>query len=387
MKVCSISTSSTSANSRRGDRQLHRLTAVPADVLCGLSGGVDSAVAALLLVRAGLRVHAVTFSLWVDPAQRAENRCCSAEGLLAARRVAEQLGIAHELVDLGAAFFDRVVTGFVAAYAAGRTPNPCVRCNARVRIPALLRLADELGIPRVATGHYARMLGDPPRLHRARHESKDQSYVLAGVDPALLERVVFPLGELDKHTVRRLAREAHLESHSRPDSQEICFIPDNNYRRFVSSRVEARPGPIVDLEGNLLGHHAGIHHFTIGQRKGLGIAAPRPLYVVAIQAERATVVVGPAAALPVHTLEVRGITWHQDGPLPQEPTVQIRSTGVAVHARVLDARADVLLLDLAGRERAAAPGQTAVVYDGSRVVCAGTITRSGAGLLGPAAAT
>lgn len=343
-------------------------------ILVGLSGGVDSAVAALLLVRAGYHVSAVTFSLWTDPDCRGENRCCSADGILAARRTAEDLGIPHEVVDLSTAFFRDVVQPFVHAYEEGRTPNPCVACNAGVRVPALVRMADEMGCRLVATGHYARMVGTPPRLHRGRSEAKDQSYVLAGVQPILLERVRFPLGELSKDRVRSLAGLAGLEVGSRAESQEICFIPDNDHRRFLETRLMPRPGPIRDRCGREMGRHEGIHRYTIGQRKGLGLAAAEPLYVLEISGHDGALIVGPSHLLVVKRLLVRGLVWHRRPVSMRGLCVQIRSTGRAVPVSVLHHEDDLLELDLEGRERAAAPGQTAVLYSGDAVVCAGTIS-------------
>lgn len=349
-------------------------------MLVGLSGGVDSAVAALVLLEAGYRVHGVTFSLWTDSSLSAENRCCSAHALGSARQTAERLGIPHDVVDLADPFYRVVVEPFVATYAGGMTPNPCVACNARLRMPMLFRLAGQWGLDGIATGHYARLVGVPPRLHRARAEDKDQSYVLARVDPQVLESAHFPLGELDKAEVRARAKRAGLEVHGRAESQEICFIPDNDHRRFLSERLEHRPGPICDLNGRQIGHHAGIHRFTIGQRKGLGIAAAQPLYVVAIRGQDNAVIVGPAAVLEVRELEVRDITWHEPALLEQPLRVQIRSTGRPVAAEVLAWEGDGLRLGLRGSERAAAPGQTAVIYHGDQVVCGGVIVSSWSGL-------
>ncbi len=236
--------------------------------LVGLSGGVDSAVAALLLLQGGLRVEAVTFALWSDPACNRPNLCCSAESILAARATAQQLGIEHHLVDLADPFLREVVEPFVEEYARARTPNPCVRCNAYLRFPVLRSLADRRRLSHLATGHYARLSGNPPRLRRAMVAGKDQSYVLAQVLPRLLAGSLFPLGGLSKAQVREVALRAGLPVHSRPESQEACFIPDNDYRRFLRTRVDPRPGAIVDLSGQEIGRHRSLFDFTVGQRKG-----------------------------------------------------------------------------------------------------------------------
>lgn len=342
-------------------------------VVLGLSGGVDSAVAALLLLRAGFRVHAVTFRLWTDPSVGQEKGRHPAGDLTAARRVAQQLHIPHSEIDLSARFIRDVVEPFVATYAKGWTPNPCAECNVSVRFPALLAVADRLRAAHAATGHYARMAGHPPHLCKARSPARDQSYFLARVRPDLLARFLFPLGDLDKAEVRKLARKADLAACDRPESQEICFIPDNNYERFLAGRFKPRPGPVLDQNGTLLGSHTGIHRFTVGQRRGLGIAAGSPLYVIDIRSADNAVVVGPREALAVHRLVVCGLTWH-DAALPSSGlTVQIRSNGRPVPAVALHAGPDRIELDLQGQEKAAAPGQTAVVYADGRVVCAGTI--------------
>lgn len=340
--------------------------------LIGLSGGVDSAVAALLLVRAGLRVEAVTLSLWSDPACRQPNLCCSAESILAAREIAQMLGIEHHLLDMEEPFLREVVEPFVQEYAHARTPNPCVRCNARLRFPALRRLADERGLSHLATGHYARLAGEPPRLRRAADRSKDQSYVLAQVPPPLLAGTLFPLGGCTKTQVRRLARESGLPVHSKPESQETCFIPDNNYRRFLRTRVEPRPGPITDLAGKPLGSHDSFFDFTVGQRKGLGIAAPEPLYVVRIEEGEARVVVGPARALAIGGMAVTDIVRHREQREGRPLTVQFRSSGGAAPALMEPAEGG-LRVSFPEGVRGVAPGQVAVGYDGDEVLWSGVI--------------
>lgn len=343
--------------------------------LVGLSGGVDSAVAALLLVQSGLRVVGVTFALWSDPTCDQPNLCCSAESILAARATAEQLSVEHHLLDLSHPFLREVVEPFVEEYARARTPNPCVRCNARLRFPALRSLADHLRLSHIATGHYARLSGDPPRLRRAAAREKDQSYVLSQVDAGLLADSLFPLGGFSKAQVRRLAREAGLPVHSRPESQEACFIPDNDYRRFLRTRVEPRPGAIVDVRGKEIGRHGSFFDFTVGQRKGLGIAAAAPLYVVALREQSAQVVVGPREALKVAGLVVRDVVCHRLPDGGEAVLLQFRSTGEAVPAR-FSAGAGRLHVSFAQPAVGVAPGQVAVAYEGEDVLWSGIIDRT-----------
>ena len=293
----------------RGPAPLSRpAQSTPATVLVAMSGGVDSSVAALLSRREGLQPVGVTFRLWSDPSCSVGAGCCSPETVLRARRVAHALGMPHVTVDLTDDFHRTVVDDFVKEYAAARTPNPCVACNYMLRFSALVELADRLGIERVATGHYARLLGTPRRLHRAADPAKDQAYVLARVASELLERVEFPLGELSKPEVRRLAKAAGLEVHDAEESQEICFIPDDDYRRFLTERLGVARGPIIDREGREFGAHEGAYRFTIGQRKGLGLAMGDPVYVSDIRADGA-VVVGPREELLVDEVVLRNVVW------------------------------------------------------------------------------
>ncbi len=222
---------------------------VPGGVLVGMSGGVDSAVTAMLVKEQGFRVVGITLRFWNDPRVADERSCCSPENVRRARRVAHSLGLPHISVDARSAFYDSVVEYFVAEYARGRTPNPCAKCNSRIRLGLLVDVAGRLGLERVATGHYARLVGSPPRLARGVDQSKDQSYVLAEVAPEILERMVFPLGEMRKPDVRALAAEAGLEGHSAPESQEICFVPDDDHRGFLAERLGELPGDIVDTSG------------------------------------------------------------------------------------------------------------------------------------------
>ena len=344
-------------------------------VLVGMSGGVDSAVAAFLLKRQGYGVVGITLTFWNDPGVADERSCCSPENVQRARRVAHSLGIPHVSVDAKDAFYAAVVQYFIAEYAAGRTPNPCAKCNSRVRLGLLAEVAARLGLDRVATGHYARLVGSPPRLARGVDETKDQSYILAEVAPEILEHLVFPLGGMRKPDVRRVAAEEGLEGHSAPESQEICFVPDDDHHRFLRERLGALPGDIVDTSGRVLGRHDGAYNYTIGQRRGLGIAAADPLYVVALDAESRRVIVGPAAEGLVGMVRVAGLVWHREpdaGPF----SIQVRSSGTALP--VADMVADELAaaVSLIAPARGVASGQTAVLYQGDRVVAAGTITQT-----------
>jgi len=350
-------------------------------VLVGMSGGVDSSVAALALSEQGYRVVGVTFRLWSDPACGGGQGCCSPETIVTARETAHRLGLPHLTVDLTGEFYRAVVDDFVTHYERAWTPNPCVSCNAFLRFEALVRLADRLGLRWVATGHYARKSGESG-LARGVDSSKDQSYVLAKVDPQLLARALFPLGDLNKAQTRALARTHGLEVHDRPESQEICFIPDDDYRRFLRERLGERPGDIVDPTGAHLGRHRGVYNFTVGQRRGLGLAAPQPLYVVALDPEERRVVVGGDEDAQVSTVWVADIVWHQPS-VPRSAWVQMRSSGAPLRAEVWAEEGD-LRLELPHPVRGIAPGQTAVLYDSLRVLAAGTIVRTEASLPGSA---
>lgn len=334
-----------------------------------MSGGVDSAVAASLLKRAGWEVVGVTLRLWSDPACTDPRTARTAEAQERAASVAQRVGVPHLVVDVEHEFYQTVVRYFVDEYASGRTPNPCCKCNARFRFRLFACLARSLGLKWVATGHYARMIGDPPGLARAVDRRKDQSYVLAEVSPELLERCLFPLGELHKSQVRAYAEECGLADLVSRDSQEICFVPDDDYRRFLRGHLEERPGPIVDRRGQVLGWHRAVYDYTIGQRRGLGLcSAGTPLYVVEILPEKATVVVGEADEALVQEVRLGNVVCHRAA---QQGLVeaQLRSSGEAAPAVLKDL--DWLML--CQPIRGVAPGQTAVVYQQDLVILAGTI--------------
>ena len=340
-------------------------------VVVGMSGGVDSAVAALELSHQGYRVVGATFRLWTDPVCARGRTCCSPETIRAARGSAHRLGLPHLTIDIGPLFRERVVEDFVREYSLARTPNPCVRCNADLRFEMLAAVADRLGIHWIATGHYARLEGTPPRLQRGADRVKDQSYVLAQVPPSLLARTLFPIGAMNKETSRGRARDAGLSVHDAPESQEICFIPDDDYRRFLRERLGERPGRIVGLDGTVLGRHDGLYNFTIGQRKGLGVASTEPLYVTRLRTEDGSVVVGPGPMLRVRHVLVDRLVRHR-ADLPARGMLQIRSSGEAIPAEFRD-EGHRVFVTLAGGARGVAPGQAAVLYDGECVILAGTI--------------
>lgn len=356
-------------------------TGLPLDagrVAVAMSGGVDSAVAAMLLRDRGLDVVGVTMRLWHDPgAAAAERSCCSPETVRLARAGARALGIPHLVLDVAEPFRAGVVEDFVAGYRAGRTPNPCVTCNGSVRFRILAQAAALLGAHGLATGHYARLEGGPagaaPAIARAADGAKDQSYMLAMLGPRVRERLRFPLGGLRKDEVRALARAAGLPAADAVESQEVCFVGEGGYVPFMrrTAGLEPRPGPIEDMGGRVLGTHAGYWAFTVGQRRGLGVAAPEPLYVLSTDPARNAVVVGPREALATRELALDGVRVH--GELGDDALeVRVRYRGRPLRGRAV-ADGSRLRVELIDPADGVAPGQTAALYRDGRLVAAGTI--------------
>ncbi len=350
--------------------------------LVAMSGGVDSAVAALLCGEAGETV-AVTLELWSDPENDAESSCCSASAVAQARSLAHAMGLPHFTLDLREEFRTGVVVPFIAGYGRGETPNPCVGCNGHVRLDAMIAFADRLGSSHLATGHYARTDEDAdpagPLLRAAADPAKDQTYMLAALAPSSLARMRFPLGALTKPQVRALAAEAGLPVAGKSDSQDLCFLAGTDRARFLArhGQIRSRRGPIVDEHGTVLAHHDGQHRFTVGQRRGLGVAGGSPLYVLNKDATGNVVTVGPLAALETDAVELRGVRLHR--PSERVDRVKLRYRSAPVPARMLDACAPgthrSTRLALEQPVRGVAPGQLACLMDGERVVGWGTITR------------
>ncbi len=341
----------------------------PGRVLIAISGGVDSAVAAHLCAeRSAEPPVAVTLELWRDEQNDAEGSCCSASAVQRARSLAHGLGLAHLTLDLREAFRAGVVEPWIAGHAAGKTPNPCVRCNGAVRLDAMLDLATRLGAAELATGHYARV-GDDGLLRAAVDPAKDQSYMLAALAPESVARMLFPLGEMTKPEVRQLAAGAGLSVAQTPDSQDLCFLAGTASDAFLARHggIPDRPGSIVDLDGIKVGSHNGAHGFTVGQRRGLEIGGvAEPLYVAATDAEANTVTVATRDQLHRSEVELTDVKLYR--PAESVDRARLRS-----HAPALECRLNGAVLELKKSAWAPAPGQTAVLLSGDRVVGCATI--------------
>ncbi|UFU02094.1 tRNA 2-thiouridine(34) synthase MnmA [Ruania suaedae] len=363
-------------------------------VLAALSGGVDSAVAAARAVDAGHDVVGVHMALSRSRAQHRNGSrgCCSIEDASDARRAADVLGIPYYVWDLSEEFEDTVVADFLSEYAAGRTPNPCVRCNQHIKFDALLDRGLALGFDAVATGHYARIVDAPHaggvrrELHRAGDAEKDQSYVLAVMGADRLARSLFPLGEVaSKDQVRAEAAERGLSVSAKPDSYDICFVADGDTQGFLRDRLGAAPGEVVDADGAVVGEHDGAYAYTVGQRRGLGLNRPaadgKPRYVLEVDPKANRVVVGPSELLSVTEISAGEVVWLADDVPAAEWTdvsVQVRAHGEPVDSRVM-LRDGELLTELGSPLRGIAPGQSIVVYQGSRVLGQGNIVKAGRG--------
>jgi tRNA-specific 2-thiouridylase len=363
----------------RADAQIARN---PHATLVAMSGGVDSAVAAHLTANDGPTM-AVTLELWSDGENDAERSCCSASAVAQARGLAHSMGLPHFTVDLRDEFRAGVVEPFIAGYAAGETPNPCVGCNGHVRLDAMLALADRLGCAALATGHYARTAehhdARGPVLRAAADPAKDQTYMLAALAPASLARLRFPLGGLHKTEVRHIAARAGLPVAAKADSQDLCFLAGTSRQRFLARHggIEQRPGSIITSNGTTLGGHQGQHGFTVGQRRGIGIQASQPLYVLDKDAATGNVVVGTKDELRAERVAIRAARLHRDG--SRVDRVKLRYRSRALRAQLIGGAAEgrhrSLVLDLQDPADSAAAGQLACLMDGDIVVGWGTIAR------------
>lgn len=357
-------------------------------IAIAMSGGVDSSTVAAVLQEQGHPIVGLTMQLWnqrrlpeLQGDGPKQHRCCSLDDVYDAKRVAQHLNFPHYVVNFEEQFEQRVVRPFVDQYLAGRTPIACTNCNTNVKFEPLLRMARQIGAERLATGHYARIRRNEEtgrwELLRARDESKDQSYFLWGLSQEQLSRSDFPLGELTKEEVRALARRTNLPVAEKPESMELCFVPMGNYVQFIQaysreaqiSRTSGE-GEIVTEDGVVVGHHNGVHNFTIGQRKGLGFAAGKPLYVLSLDTDKNRVIVGDDDSLRTTSCEVNGINW-VSCENPQQPIrarVKIRHKHEAADAKVEPVDTDTARITFDAPQRAITPGQGAVFYDGDRVL-------------------
>jgi tRNA-specific 2-thiouridylase len=335
--------------------------------LVAMSGGVDSTVAAVLLGQTHDEVVAVTLELWRDPENDAEASCCSASAVRSARAIAHQMGLPHFTLDLRAGFRAGVVDPWLAEHAAGLTPNPCVRCNGHVRLDAMVDFADRVGAATLATGHYARRTEDG-LLRAAADDAKDQTYMLAALGRRTLGRLRFPLGEITKPEVRAIAREHDLPVASKPDSQDLCFLAGTGRERFLARHggLREREGDVLDADGAVLGRHRGHFHYTVGQRRGLPVQRPEPLYVLDTDARANTITVGPREALDVQRVPLRGIRLHRDASA-------VDGVRLRYHARIVPCRLEPDGVALSEPFSAPAPGQTAVLLAGDVVIGCATI--------------
>ena len=349
-------------------------------VLVAMSGGVDSSVAAALLVEEGFEVVGVTMKTFCYTGEGDHGKtCCGLDGIADARRVADRLGIPHYVFDVEEDFTRDVIDDFVREYARGRTPNPCVRCNANTKFRDLMARGVQLDCRAIASGHYVRVEHGPDRsrLFRGADGNKDQAYFLWGLPAELLPRLLFPLGELTKPEVRERARRLGLVTAEKPESQEICFVPTGDYRDLLKKKLTPRhpalePGPLVALDGRVIGRHDGYAGFTVGQRRGLGGGFSEPLFVIEVRPDTREVVVGPREALEAGGVEVEETNWL--GPVPSAGSrvkIQIRHRAPGVDATVVQVEGEGVTLAFDEPQRAVTPGQSGVVFDDADAVLGG----------------
>lgn len=351
--------------------------AVEGRVLVAVSGGVDSAVAALRERERGADVVAVTVKLWADPDTDGTKACCSPEAVLGARSLTHELGIPHFTLDLEGPFRERVVGEFLRGYGEGRTPNPCVLCNGEVRIAAMVDLADRIGAECLVTGHYARVVEDEggALIGAGSDPAKDQSYMLAALPPEVVSKLRFPLADLAKAEVRAIAERGGLSVAKKPESQDLCFLAGQSKKDFLERHggLTDRPGPVVDDQGQRLGEHPGHHHFTVGQRRGLGVAATEPLYVLGTDAATNTVRVGGKRRLATDRVRLRNAVMHRDGARVDRVRLRYHTDPVPARVSAPAGRHERLEVELDRPFDGPAPGQAAVLMSGDVVVGHATI--------------
>ena len=350
-------------------------------VMVAMSGGVDSSVAADLLLKSGYEVAGATLDLMPCELEDNFGRCCGWSAVNDARQVASQLGIPHYVLNYQERFEKQVIDNFCAEYLQGRTPNPCIVCNRLIKFGDMLQQARAINMDYLATGHYARIQYDQQRqryiLYRGLDRHKDQSYVLYTLDQEQLAHVLFPLGEYSKPQIRAMARDLDLVVAEKAESQEICFVPDDDYARFVDERNPGciQPGPILNMQGEILGQHQGIAHYTVGQRRGLRLAQGHPVYVVALDPQRNAVIVGNNNEVFSHSCKATNLNWIAIEQLEgvMEAEAQIRYTAKPVRALLSKNSDGSVQVEFQEAVRALTPGQAIVFYDGEMVIGGGTI--------------